>query len=387
MPTNLPAEAKAKWLKALDAKDPHEKLQALQEFLSAVPQHKGTEKLRAQVRAKIAALKREIEERKSKRSGGGPKIFIEKEGDAQIVVLSITGAGRSSLLNRLTNAKPEISSRKFTTLKPVPGMYIYDGVMYQLIEAPPLIEGSADGEAWGSILMTLVRNADGVILLLDATSNVMEQYKLIVEELERAGVTVKKPKARVDVERVSGGGMQVVLNGRLISCTLDDVKKLIASYKIFNCKVTINGDATLDDIEEAILGGKVYKPAIIVINKTDLPYNIEDVELLKREANPLPVIGVSCATGFGLQIIGQALFNQLELIRIYTKEPWEERPSSRPLVMKRGSTVQDVAERIHSKLAKNLKHAKVWGPSVKYPGEKVGRDHLLSDGDIVELKA
>ncbi|MCS7139163.1 MAG: TGS domain-containing protein [Candidatus Nezhaarchaeota archaeon] len=388
MPTNLPAEAKARWLKVLEAKSPEEKLQALQEFLSAIPQHKGTEKLRAQVRAKIASLRREIEERRIKKSGGrGPKIFIEKEGDAQIVLLSTTGAGRSSLLRALTNAKPEIAQRPFTTTRPVPGMYISDDIMYQLIEAPPVVKGSADGEAWGSIIMTLVRNADGVIILLDASSDPIGQLNLILDELEKAGITVMKPKARVEVSRGTSREPQVIVKGRLVGCTVDDVKRLLISYKLFNSKVVIDGEAELDDVEEAILGGKIYKPAIVVANKIDLVRDRSVIELLKEKCHPLPVIEVSCTTSIGLESIGKYIFNQLELMRIYTKEPWEDKPASRPLVLKRGATVQEVAEHIHSKLAKNLKYARVWGPSVKYPGEKVGRDHVLADGDIVELKA
>ncbi|MEM2535177.1 MAG: GTPase, partial [Candidatus Nezhaarchaeales archaeon] len=219
MPANLPAEAKAKWLKVLDAKDPYEKLRALQEFLSSVPRHKGTEKLRAQVRAKIAAIRREIEERKSKKAGGGLRIFPEKEGDAQVVLVSVTGAGRSSLLRRLTNARPEIASRPFTTTKPIPGMYVSEGVMYQLIEAPPLVKGSAEGEAWGSILMTLIRNADGILVLLDASRSILDQYVLITEELEKAGITLKKPKSKISIERSTIGGVQVMVNGKLIDCT------------------------------------------------------------------------------------------------------------------------------------------------------------------------
>ncbi|MEM4575885.1 MAG: TGS domain-containing protein [Candidatus Nezhaarchaeales archaeon] len=387
MPANLPAEAKAKWLKVLEAKEPHEKLKALQEFLSSVPQHKGTEKLRAQVRAKIAALRREIEERKSKRAGGGLRIFPEKEGDAQVVLVSVTGAGRSSLLWELTNARPEIASRPFTTTKPVPGMYISDGVMYQLIEAPPLVRGSAEGEAWGAIIMTLIRNADGVIILLDASKDLLDQYRLIVEELEKSGITLKKPRAKIDITRGSVGGIQVIVNGRLIDCTVDEVKKLFMSYKMFNCKILIDGEASLDEIEEAILGGKVYKPSIVVVNKMDLLSDRSSLEELKKECSPLPVVEISCATGEGLDKIGRALFEQLELIRIYTKEPWEEKPAVRPLVLKKGSTIKDVAEQIHSKMAENLKYARVWGSSVKHPGEKVGRDHALADGDIVELRA
>ncbi|MEM0240345.1 MAG: TGS domain-containing protein [Candidatus Nezhaarchaeales archaeon] len=387
MPANLPAEAKAKWLKVLDAKDPHEKLKALQEFLSSVPQHKGTEKLRAQIRARIAALRREIEEKKSKKTGGGLRIFPEKEGDAQVVLVSVTGAGRSSLLRRLTNARPEIASRPFTTTKPIPGMYVSEGVMYQLIEAPPLVKGSAEGEAWGPILMTLIRNADGVIVLLDASRKVLDQYLLIMEELEKAGITLKKPKSKIDIERGTIGGVQVIVNGKLINCTIDDVKRLLMSYKLFNCRVVIDGEASLDDIEEAILGGKLYKPSVVVVNKIDLVQDRSEIEELKRICDPIPVIEASCITGEGLEKIGKALLEQLELIRVYTKEPWEEKPATRPLVLKRGSRVQDVAEQIHSKLAQNLKYARVWGSSVRHPGEKVGRDHVLANGDIVELRA
>ncbi len=386
MPANLPAEAKAKWLKVLEARDPQEKLKALQEFLSAVPQHKGTEKLRAQVRAKIAALRREIEERRAKKAGGGLRIFPEKEGDAQVVLVSLTGAGRSSLLRRLTNAKPEIASRPFTTTKPVPGMYVSDGVMYQLIEAPPITKGAAEGEAWGPIIMTLARNADGIILLLDASKDLLEQFNLIVGELEEAGITLKKPRAKVEIARGAVGGIQVIVNGKLVNCTIDDVKKLLMSYKMFNCRVIISGEATLDDVEEAILGGKVYKPAVIVVNKVDMLQDKSTIDELRRACDYIPIIEASCLTGEGLGEIGRALFEQLELIRVYTKEPWEEKPAQRPLVLKRGATVQDVAERIHSRLAKNLKYARVWGPSVKHPGERVGRDHVLADGDVVELR-
>ena len=64
MPTNLPAEAKHKWAEVSEAKNPQRKLQLLQEFLSLVPKHKGTAKLRAQVKKQMATLRREIEEKK-----------------------------------------------------------------------------------------------------------------------------------------------------------------------------------------------------------------------------------------------------------------------------------------------------------------------------------
>ncbi|RLI67188.1 MAG: GTP-binding protein, partial [Candidatus Gerdarchaeota archaeon] len=105
MPANLPAEAKHKWAEVSAAKNPRKKLQLMQEFLSLVPKHKGTAKLCAQVKKQMAALRREIEEKKRRKVGrGGPKFFIEKEGAAQIALIGLTNSGKSSLLSALTNA-------------------------------------------------------------------------------------------------------------------------------------------------------------------------------------------------------------------------------------------------------------------------------------------
>ena len=168
MPTNLPAEARHKWAEVSATRNPREKLRLMQEFLSLVPKHKGTAKLCAQVKRQMAILRREIEEKKRKKAGrGGPKFFIEKEGAAQLVILGPTKVGRSSLLGSLTNAKVEISDYPFTTREPVPGMMPYKDVQFQIIEAPALVEGAADGEGLGIQVLALARNADGLILMVD----------------------------------------------------------------------------------------------------------------------------------------------------------------------------------------------------------------------------
>ncbi|MCJ7768226.1 50S ribosome-binding GTPase, partial [Candidatus Bathyarchaeota archaeon] len=129
MPTNLPPEAKNKWEEVEATKNPREKLRLLEEFLSLVPRHKGTAKLCMNVKKKIKDLKKEMEEKKRKRAArSGPKIFIEKEGAAQIVLLGLTKSGKSSLLTALTNAKVEISSSPYTTREPVPGIMNYQDI-------------------------------------------------------------------------------------------------------------------------------------------------------------------------------------------------------------------------------------------------------------------
>jgi len=220
LPTNLPAEAKHKWNEVSLARNPKEKLRLLKEFLSLVPKHKGTAKLCAQVKRQMAALRREIEESKRRKAGSGPKFFIEKEGAAQIVVLGPTNVGRSSLLASLTNAKVEVSDNPFTTKKPVPGMLRYQDIQIQLVEAPALIDGSAEGEAWGLQTLALARNSDGLILMVDLSDNPSEQLALILKELNKTRILVQKPRARVELERKHVGfGLRITLIGSLIEYT------------------------------------------------------------------------------------------------------------------------------------------------------------------------
>jgi len=193
MPTNLPAEAKHKWAEVSAAKNPRKKLQLLQEFLSLVPKHKGTAKLCVQVKKQMATLRREIEEKKRKKAGkGGPKFFIEKEGAAQVALVGLTNVGKSSLLEATTNAKVEISPSPYTTKEPVPSMLAYEDVQFQIVEAPALMKGSADGKAWGPQTIALARNADSLILMVDLTQDPVGQLSLILDEMKKARIFVNR---------------------------------------------------------------------------------------------------------------------------------------------------------------------------------------------------
>jgi len=388
--TNLPAEAKAKWVKVMEAKTPEEKLKALMEFLSAIPKHKGTENLVRQVRRQIAILRREIEEKKrTKRRGGGPKFFVEKEGAAQIVILGLTNSGKSTLISTLTNAKPVISDIPYTTQTPVVGMMPYEDIQFQLVEAPALIEGASEGVAWGLKTIGLARNADAILILLDASNNPISQLKVILRELSNARILITKPKGRVEIERRSSGGIQIAIMGKLVNATLDDVRLLLHSYRIYHALVKIYGEVSLSDIEDAIYENAVYKPAVIVLNKIDLIDKNSIKALINRirgiVGTDIPVIAVSAIKGIGLKELGKILFEITGIIRVYTKQPNDDKPSDRPLILRKGATVLDAAKAIHSALYKRFKYARVWGPSAKYPGERVGGDHILMDRDILEI--
>lgn len=388
MPTNLPPEAKKKWNEASNVRNPREKLQLLQEFLSLVPKHKGTGKLRAQIKTKMATLRREIEEAKHRKAAvRGPKFFIEKEGAAQIVILGQTKVGRSSLLAFITNAKVEVSDYSFTTQEPVPGMLPFEDLQIQIVEAPAMIRGAAEGKAWGPQTLALARNADGLILMVDLTKDPCGQFSLILNELDNARIFVKKPSARVEVERRHMGvGLKIFVIGKLVDCTLKDVETLLKSYRISNAIVKICGNATLDDVEDSIFESAVFRPVIIVANKFDVEGAVDSLSRLKRFVDGrLNVIPVSCKTGFGLKRLGVELFNSLEIIRVYTKEPNSKKPSPAPFILKKNSTVAELAKQIHSDFYRRLSYARVWSKRLPFSPQKVGLSFVLDDKDVVEM--
>jgi ribosome-interacting GTPase 1 len=390
MPANLPAEAKAKLAKYSEARTVEEKIRALEEFISSVPKHKGTENIMLWARRRLAELREELELRKRKRvGGGGLQFFVEKAGVAQVVILGPPNVGKSSILAKLTNAKPEISPYPYTTKTPVPGMLVYEDVQIQLVDTPPLnlvdIYSSSNNRVLG-----LARNADAIILVFSVDCGELEEVvKRSLSLLEDRGIVVTRLKGVVRIKKSRGvEGVKVVGSGRLLGFTEDELAKLLASYRIFNAIVEVEGDVTLDDVESAIITSKVYKPTIVLVNKIDIAE--EPGELVEKVSQlvpaDVPVIPVSAEKSLGLKVLGDILFKKLDLIRVYTKSPNKE-PDPNPLVVKRGTTVIEVAEMVHVRLAKGFKYAKIWGRSVKYPGQRVGAEHILEDGDVVEIHA
>ena len=389
MPANLPAEAKQKYREASLARNPEEKIKKLQEFMGLFPKHKGTENLRAQVKRKISVLKQEIEDKKQKRTGvaTGPRVFVEKEGDAQIVILGPTNVGRSSLLSSLTNSKVAVLNYPYTTTEPTPGMFNYEDLQLQMVETPALMEGSSEGGAWGLQTLTSARNADGLVLMVDLSENPVEQFKLIINELEKSKILIKKPRARISIEKKHmGAKLKFIVLGKLVDCDVKDLTKLLKSYGIRDATIKIWGEATLDDVEEAVFEGKVYRPAIVLANKADHPLAAERLEQLKKVVGKdMKIVPVSCATKEGMEKLGAEIFGILDIIRIYTKEPNKKDASSRPFTIKKGSTVFDLAKRIHTDFYDQFSFAKVWSKRLRFSPQKVGGTFVLEDGDTVEL--
>ena len=339
------------------------------------------------IKRQISILKAQIEEEKKKRkTGKGGGWLVEKHGAAQITLIGFTNSGKSSLISAVTNAKPLISNYPYSTVEPAVGMLPYQDIYFQLVEAPSL-QPTLEETSWNLKILGLIRNADGIILVLDLQEDTSQQFKLLKRILEDSKIFVEKPRGRVVIDRRADGlGVQVVVVGKLLDATHEDVKNLLNSYKIYNATVKVYGEATLNDVEEAVFGGVQYKPTLIVANKFDSENLKEKLKTLEAEVNgKLKILPVSCRTGKNLEKLGEEIFGLMEILRVYTKHPSKKEPSTEPIILRKGATVLDVAKEIHSQLYEKFWYAKVWGSSAKYSGERVGGDHVLADKDIIEI--
>lgn len=393
MPTNLPPEALDKWELIEAAHTPKEKMDAMIEFLKYVPHHKGTLKLRGEMKRKIALIRDDLDKKKrmgTGKSSGGPKLFIEKAAAAQIALVGMTNVGKSCLMNATTNSKVQATPTPFSTHEPIPGIMNFMDVQFQLVEAPAVMEGAAEGKAGGNVTLGLSRNADGLILMIDLSQDPIEQYELILAELEKTRILLNKPTGgRVEIERrPAGSRLRIIIVGRLKDCSMRDVEELLRSYRINDAIVRISGAVSLEDVEDAIYENTVYKPAVIVANKADLPGTAANLKKLVAHINgELPIVPTSCEHKVGIPEVGKAVFDSLGIIRIYTKEPGSRAHSDHPFALRKGATVNDLAKNIHKELLENFMFAMVWAKRLPFSPKKVGLGFELGDGDIVEIHA
>ena len=334
MPANLPPEYFKAEEKYLRARTIEEKISATQELIRAAPKHKGTEKLLRTLKRRLAKLRQELQKQQSRRVGGGPSFAVRKEGAAQVALVGIPNSGKSMLLRWLTSARPEVADYPFTTREPVPGMMQFEDIQIQLVEVPALIEGSSVGRGLGAQPLGVARNADAVMLVVDISADPLEQVETLVRELETAGIVLNQG----------------------------------------------------EKLEETPGETLVNRYAAIIATKGDLRGAREGFEELRHtRGDQFPMVLVSAVQGGDPAELKRLIFESLEIIRVYTKRP-DEKPSERPLVLPKGSTVLDVAEAVHKGLARDLKFARVWG-SARFPGQQVPRDYPLQDKDVVELHA
>jgi uncharacterized protein len=329
MPANLPPHYYELEREFNKENDPHEKLRLAKELLALMPKHKGTDKLQAEMKAKISKLRKQLEE--GGKGHGAHHIdlhsHIEKEGAAQVILIGPPNAGKSSLLENMTHARPLIAEYPYTTREPITGMMTFETVHFQLIDTPAISE-----EQFPTYLPNLIRQADLVMLICD----------------------ISNP---------------------------DPITGLDLILKLLEEKAIILAPESPEEVESPRY---IHKKTIVVANKFLEDENGSGLKQLQERFIGFVIVPTSLLEDESLNNFRAAIFNAMKIIRVYTKRIGHEVEYIDPIILPIGGTVEQAAVMLHKDFAYKLQFAKVWGKG-KFEGQRVKNNYVLSDGDIIEF--
>lgn len=326
MPANLPPQYYEEEKRLKSARTPEEKIEILETLLSIIPKHKGTEKLQADLKRRLSKA-RSLDTKRAGSARRGDEHHVEKQGVGQVVLAGLPNVGKSQLLASITNAAPFIADYPYSTMKPLPGMARFENVWIQFVDIPPLFWDAT--ETW---VANLLRNADALALVVELNDDPVGQTEMLLAELPN--------------------------------------KKIVPLRR---------GETVRSE------PGKYPKRIFIVGTKLDLAGASTGLEELRaRFSDIYPVLGVSAQQGVGLDEVCREAFHVLDKIRVYTKAPGKKPDRENPFVIRKGSTVMDLAAEIHKDFLSRLKAARIYSHDM-YEGQRVAKDFVLRDGDVIEL--
>ena len=329
MPTNLPPNYYSIDRRYKTATSDTEKITCLEEMMSIIPKHKGTDKIRADIRKRLSKIRNATQSKKSN-SKKDLAFIIEKEGAGQVAVVGAPNVGKSALVSLLTNSQPEISAAPFTTWKPTPGMMDYKDIKIQLIDTPSLNSDYID-----TGMFDLIRRSDMILCLVDIQADAIDQLNRSIAILKDHKIVPKR------------------------------LRHLYQEHRNIQ-----------------------FLPTIIGLNKFDDNSFQENIEIFEAflDDQEWPIVDCSALNNNNMDALKQMIFDRLEIVRVYAKSPGKPVDKTAPFVLKKNSNVGDFASKVHKDIEKNMKTAKVWRVGV-FDGQTVQKDHILHDDDIVEINS
>lgn len=358
-----------------------EQIKEVQAEIDKTQVNKHTEYHVGKLKAKIARLKIEQEKRRSASGGGGRVYGVKKSGNATVALVGFPSVGKSTLLNKLTDADSEVGAYDFTTLDVVPGIMEYRGAKIQILDLPGLIRDAAKGKGRGREVLSVVRAADLIIFIMDPYDT---NLHVLINELEGTGMRLNTRPPDVVITRREQGGIEIKTTVPLTKMDEELAEEVVAEYGYISADVVIREDVTVDQLIDALTGNRIYSKAILTINKMDTA-DKEHLKHLKKELRQWHPIFISASKEQGLDELKESIFTHIDLIRIFLKKQGQEADLKEPLIVRKHSTVGEVCDSLHRVFRQNFRYAVVWGKSAKFPGQMVGLDHVLQDGDVLSL--
>lgn len=354
-----------------------DKIKEIETEMARTQKNKATSNHLGILKAKLAKLRRELITAPKSSSSGEGGFDVSKTGVARIGFVGFPSVGKSTLMSKLTGTFSAVAAYEFTTLTTVPGILSYNGAKIQILDLPGIIEGAKDGKGRGKQVLAVARTCSLIIICLDVLKPL--SHKMVIErELEGFGIRLNKQPPRIKVTRKDRGGITLLGD----SLDYSTVKAVLGEFRMSNAEVIVNGPCTIDDLIDVIEGNRKYVPCVYALNKID-SISVEELDLIYKIPHAVPI---SANHGWNFDSLLRRIWDDLDLVRIYPKPKGEAIDYSEPVILRSSRrSVEDFCNAIHRGIVSKFKHALVWGSSVKHNPQKVGKDHVLNDSDVVQI--
>ena len=357
--------------------DTEEQIKEIEDEIKNTKYNKATQHHIGRLKAKLARLKEQSE----KKSGGKGKTFaIKKSGNATVGLIGFPSVGKSTLLNKITDAHSQIGEYDFTTIDIVPGIMKYKGANVQILDMPGMIKDASKGKGRGKEIISVIRTVDLIIMMVDVFHP--EQLNILLRELHDAGIRLNSKSPDIVIRKKEKDGIRV--NSTLKLTKLDEkmIKNILNEYGYINADIVIRENINEDRLIDFLSKNRAYIPGFVVLNKIDLA----DKGVIKKCSEKLKTenIPISADKGINLDVLKEKIYKKLNFIRIYMRHDGKT-DYDEPMIVKKNSNVGMVCNSIHRDFRKKFRYAYIWGKSALYPGQMVGLNHKLKDEDVLTL--
>ncbi len=358
-----------------------EKIKKIEDDIHKTQVNKKTEHHIGLLRAKLARLRAEQEEQQTRRTGSKTGYDVKKTGDATVVLIGLPSVGKSTLLNRLTNAKSKVASYLFTTLEVVPGVMDYKGARIQVLDLPGIIKGASSGRGLGKRVLAVARSADLVLFIVDVFQP--EARGILEKELRNTGIRVDERPPNVVIERSSTGGISVSAQVKMTKMSEGLVKEILRVYDVSSGRVLVREDIDDAQLLDVLDGNRSYVPSLTAMNKIDL-VNSGFTNELSRKLH-YKFVPISAEADVNLEALREEIYRRLDFVRIYMRRRTGETDFEEPMIVKSGATILEICDKVHRNMKDGFRYALVWGKSVPFGGQRVGITHRLMDEDVLTI--
>ncbi|KAK5129799.1 Ribosome-interacting GTPase 2 [Meristemomyces frigidus] len=360
-----------------------EKIAEIESEMKRTQKNKATEYHLGLLKGKLARYRAQLlEPGPGAGAPGGAGFDVSKSGDARIALVGFPSVGKSTFLSKVTKTKSIVAAYSFTTLTAIPGVLEYGGAEIQVLDLPGIIEGAAEGKGRGRQVISAAKTSDLIVMILDAGKRA-EQRALLEAELEAVGIRLNQEPPNIYLKVKKAGGMKITFSAP--PKTLDErmLYNILRDYRILNCEVLVRDEnATIDQFIDVIMKDhRTYIKCLYVYNKID-SVSLDFLDRLAHEPNTAVM---SCELDLGVMDVVDKCWEELRLIRVYTKRKGIDPNFGEALIVRGGSSIEDVCDSIHRTLKESFKYALVWGASARHVPQRVGLAHVVADEDVVSI--